>query len=89
VSCSIRRDAILAEIDAASTERLLNGRSRLALKLLGALNQGLVAALRSADRQLMRLNAERETPWSVDGETPLAAEAVVTTAPASTAPAST
>lgn len=58
VSCSIRRDAILAEIDAATCERLLNTKGALALKLLAALNQGLVAALRSADRQLMRLNEE-------------------------------
>ena len=81
VSCSIRRDALLAEIDAASCERLLNGGSRLALKLLAALNQGLVAALRSADRQLMRLNEEWETPWSAEGEHALPAEDVVGTAP--------
>lgn len=56
VSCSVRRDAVLAEIDAADCERLLNSRSALALKLFAALNQGLVAALRSADRQLMRLD---------------------------------
>lgn len=35
-------------------------RSGLALKLLAALNVGLVEALRSADRQLMRLEAERD-----------------------------
>lgn len=64
VSCSVRRDAHLAEIDAGSCERLLNSRSGLALKLLAALNQGLVAALRSADRQLMRLNADRDRGWT-------------------------
>jgi glycine/D-amino acid oxidase-like deaminating enzyme len=61
VSCSVRRDAVLAEIDAGACERLLNSRSGLALKLLAALNQGLVAALRSADRQLMRLNAASDS----------------------------
>jgi CRP-like cAMP-binding protein len=61
VSCSIRRDAVLAEIDAEACERLLNNRGPLALKLLAALNQGLVAALRNADRQLMRLNDDRTT----------------------------
>lgn len=66
-SCSMRRNAILAEIDSISCERLLNNRSALALKLLAALNQGLVAALRSADRQLMRLNAQPDGPWSADG----------------------
>jgi hypothetical protein len=60
VSCSVRRDSLLAEIDAESCERLLNSRSSLALKLLAALNKGLVAALRSADRQLMRLIAESD-----------------------------
>ena len=60
VSCSVRRDALLTEIDAEACERLLNSRSALALKLFAALNQGLVASLRSADRQLMRLNAEHE-----------------------------
>jgi CRP-like cAMP-binding protein len=57
-SCSIRRDAILAEIDAEACERLLDDGSALALKLLGALAQGLVAALRSADRQLMRIDGD-------------------------------
>lgn len=58
VSCSVRRDALLVEIDADACERLLNNRTGLALKLLAALNEGLVSALRGADRQLMRLNAE-------------------------------
>jgi glycine/D-amino acid oxidase-like deaminating enzyme/CRP-like cAMP-binding protein len=75
VSCSIRRDAVLAEIDATACERLLNNRGRLALKLLAALNQGLVAALRSTDRQLMRLNDEvRE---SDEGESAVSSEPVV------------
>ena len=75
-SCSIRRDTILAEIDAASCERLLNNRSGLALKLLAALNQGLVAALRSADRQLMRLNGDAP-PGADSGEADLAPEPLV------------
>jgi glycine/D-amino acid oxidase-like deaminating enzyme/CRP-like cAMP-binding protein len=72
VSCSIRRDAILAEIDGEACERLLNSKTGLAVKLLAALNQGLVAALRSADRQLMRLNAEH-----VGAEADVDAEPVV------------
>ena len=69
VSCSVRRDAVLAEIDSESCERLLNSRSGLALKLFAALNEGLVAALRSADRQLMRLNAEHEDGgWNAGDE---------------------
>jgi hypothetical protein len=72
VSCSIRRDAVLAEIDGASCERLLNSKTSLALKLLAALNQGLVAALRSADRQLMRLTEEQS-----GGGADVAAEPIV------------
>ena len=79
VSCSIRRDAVLAEIDAASCERLLNNRTPLALKLLAALNQGLVAALRAADRQLMRLTEDR---GDEEGESAISAEPIVPSAPA-------
>lgn len=63
VSCSIRRDALLAEIEPKACERLLGSRSAVALKLLAALNQGLVSALRRADRDLMRLNVERGDGW--------------------------
>ena len=74
---------MLAEIDDLACERLLNNRSALALKLLAALNQGLVAALRSADRHLMRLNAERDGQWQVDAaEADLAPEPLVEGAPA-------
>jgi glycine/D-amino acid oxidase-like deaminating enzyme/CRP-like cAMP-binding protein len=82
VSCSIRRDAVLAEIDAAACERLLNSGNPLALKLLAALNQGLVAALRSADRQLMRLNEGRERDGEVDDESAIPATPIVASAPA-------
>jgi CRP-like cAMP-binding protein len=80
VSCSIRRDSVLAEIDAVSCERLLNNRNPLALKLLAALNQGLVAALRSADRQLMRLTEDREAAWAEEGESAVSSEPVVASA---------
>jgi CRP-like cAMP-binding protein len=58
VSCSIHRDAVLAEIDATACERLLDDGSPIALKLLAALNDGLVTALRNADRQLMKLDSD-------------------------------
>ena len=83
VSCSIHRDAVLAEIDAASCERLLNSGNPLALKLLSALNQGLVAALRSADRQLMRLNEDREREGEGDDAASASAEPIVASAPVS------
>jgi CRP-like cAMP-binding protein len=60
-SCSVREDAVLAEVERDACERLLGGRSPIALKLLAALNRGLVDALRDADRRLMRLEAERES----------------------------
>ena len=60
---SIRRNAVLAEIERDACERLLNSGSALALKLLAALNEGLVAALRRADRQLMRLES-RDGQWA-------------------------
>ena len=60
-SCSIHRHAVLAELDRAACERLLKRDSPIALKLLAALNQGLVDALRTADRRLMRLEVARES----------------------------
>ena len=45
------------ELERAECERLLAGRSPLALKLLGLLNEGLISALRGADRRLMKLEA--------------------------------
>lgn len=63
-SCSIHRDALLAEIHPDACERLLASGSPIALKLLAALNQGLVAALRTADRNLMRLDAQRAGDWT-------------------------
>jgi len=83
VSCSIRRDAVLAEIDTAACERLLNSGNPLALKLLGALNQGLVAALRGADRQLMRLNEEREGEGDSDDGVAAPPEPILASAPVS------
>lgn len=60
-TCSIHKHAVLAELDRDACERLLAGTSRIALKLLAALNYGLVEALRAADRRLMRLELERES----------------------------
>ena len=59
-NCSIHRHAVLAEIDRDACKQLLNRQSPIALKLLAALNQGLVDALRAADRRLTRLETERE-----------------------------
>ncbi len=69
-SCSIHRDAVLGELTREACERLLGDDSPIALPLLGALNQGLVEALRDADRRLMRLETDREsrhtsTEWTI------------------------
>ena len=55
-TCTIRRDALLAQLDRAACEQLLAVQAPLALKFLGALNRGLTEALRVADRRLMHLN---------------------------------
>jgi glycine/D-amino acid oxidase-like deaminating enzyme/CRP-like cAMP-binding protein len=70
-SCSIHKDAVLAQCDAESCERLLSDRSAVALKLFAALNQGLVEALRSADRHLMRLESERNAGSGTMAAAPL------------------
>ena len=54
-TCSLPGRGLLLEIDRRVCERLLNGRSPLALKWLSALNQDLISALRGADHRLMRL----------------------------------
>jgi hypothetical protein len=69
-SCSIRRHAVLAQLGREACERLLNGRVAVALKFLAVLNRGLIAALRSADRQLMQLNADGRGKWNGTGITP-------------------
>jgi len=66
-SCSIHRRAALAELDRAACEALLDRASPIALTLLAALNQGLVDALRTADRRLMRLDGERESGRATAG----------------------
>jgi glycine/D-amino acid oxidase-like deaminating enzyme len=55
-TCTIERAAILAEVDRHASARLLRSRSPISLKLLGVLNDGIVSALRGADRQLMLLH---------------------------------
>jgi len=54
-TCTVAEEALLLEIDRPACERLLNGRSPLALKWLSALNQDLITALRGADQRLMRM----------------------------------
>jgi hypothetical protein len=54
-TCSCPVDSLLLEIKRKPCEQLLRGRTKLALKLLAALTQGLISALRGANRQLMQL----------------------------------
>ena len=76
-SCSIRRDAVLLELDPQACERLLASGTTMALQLLGALNEGLVAALRHADRQLMRLDEDLERETQDHSSEGIAAEAAM------------
>jgi hypothetical protein len=63
-TCTVQRGALLLELDRAACARLLAEESPLALKLLGALNGGLISALRGADRRLMRLEQSDARSWS-------------------------
>ncbi len=60
-SCTIGRDAVLVELEGPACEQFLERRSPLALKLLALLNEGIISALRGADRRLMRLESEEGT----------------------------
>jgi glycine/D-amino acid oxidase-like deaminating enzyme/CRP-like cAMP-binding protein len=71
-TCSVDRDAVLLELDRAECERLLALGSPLSLKVLGLLNDGLISALRGADRRLMRIESADFDP--VEHEIPLAAD---------------
>jgi CRP/FNR family transcriptional regulator, cyclic AMP receptor protein len=51
-TCTITRDAVLAELRSADVKKLLA--SPVGLKLLGLLNEGIITALRDADRQLLQ-----------------------------------
>ena len=57
-SCTIRRDAILAQLSRYGCETLLAAKTPAALKFLAALNHGLTDALRTADRRLMQLTLD-------------------------------
>ena len=54
-TCTAAKDVVLLEIAKAPCERLFATRSPAALKLLAALNGGMIAALREADRRLYQL----------------------------------
>ena len=54
-TCSARAEIVLLEMPRSRCERLLRGGSPLAIKLLETLNEGLILALRDADRRLMQL----------------------------------
>ena len=73
-SCSVHRDALLAELSQAASEALLDGGTPLGRKLLGALTHGVVEALRAADRRLIRLERDGESDDSRDLDATRAAE---------------
>lgn len=57
-TCSARTDASLLEMGRGQCERLLRSESTTALKFLSTLNEGLILALRAADRRLMGLESQ-------------------------------
>ena len=54
-TCTAQTDLVLLEIDKDECEQLLRSRSPVAIKLLATLNEGLISALRGADRRLMQI----------------------------------
>ncbi len=54
-TCSSATDSILLELERGPCEQLLRGGSELAIKLLAALNDGLISALRGADTRLLQI----------------------------------
>ena len=54
-TCTVLKDAVLLEMRRDDCRALLDTRSETATKLLAVLNDGLIVALRAADRYLMRL----------------------------------
>jgi CRP-like cAMP-binding protein len=54
-TCTVLKDAVLLEMQREACRALLDTRSETATKLLAALNEGLIVALRAADRYLVRL----------------------------------
>jgi hypothetical protein len=69
-TCTMRHPGVVLEMEREPCARLFASHSPVALKFLGALNQGLIAALRGADRRLMRLDGA-----APHGVAPLAPEA--------------
>jgi glycine/D-amino acid oxidase-like deaminating enzyme/CRP-like cAMP-binding protein len=54
-TCSAHTAVVLLEMSRGRCERLLRGGTPLAIKFLATLNEGLISALRDADRRLMQL----------------------------------
>ena len=59
-TCSMRHAGVLLELEGGPCAELFDTRSATALKFLAALNEGLITALRRADRRLMRVQGERQ-----------------------------
>ncbi|MBO0879998.1 MAG: FAD-dependent oxidoreductase, partial [Mycobacterium sp.] len=59
-TCSVRQTGVLLEMDSEPCSWLFDTRSPVALKFLATLNEGLIRALRRADRRLMRAQGDRQ-----------------------------
>jgi glycine/D-amino acid oxidase-like deaminating enzyme len=58
-TCTACSDTVLAEMARHTCVRLFKRRSPAAFKFLGALNDGIILALRGADGRLLRLNGDQ------------------------------
>lgn len=61
-TCIVGTEAVLLELDRSGCDELFGRRSPAALKLLAALSEGLIVALRRADRMLVRLERAARGP---------------------------
>ena len=67
-TCTAHTDTVLLEMDREPCEKLFATRSALAYKFLTALVEGLIVALRGADRQLMRMTEHERGDRADAGE---------------------
>ncbi len=61
-TCIVGTEAVLLELDRSGCDELFGRRSPAALKLLAALSEGLIVALRRADRMLVGLERAARGP---------------------------
>jgi glycine/D-amino acid oxidase-like deaminating enzyme len=70
-TCTAHIDTVLVEMARENCVRLFRSESQTALKFLAALNDGIISALRAADRRLLRFGESSNTGLHVPAASPL------------------